>query len=216
MLALLSCEASAFIVFIITVDRFLVLRFPFSQNTRLGQSSAQIVCAVTWLVSGLLAAAPIVRDDWLFYQQSGLCLPLLVTRHAYPGRDYALGVMGTLNAVLFLLTAIGQGVVYVTIRANSLVLADTSRSQSSASRDLAVARRLVTIAVSNFLCWFPVGLLGLLAACGVTVPGDVSVATAIFALPLNSALNPFLYTINVIRERRERAQFLRLQALYNG
>ena len=41
--------------------------------------------------------------------------------------------------------------------------------------------------------------MGLLAARGDTpIPGEAGVALAIFVLPLNSALNPFLYTINAV------------------
>jgi hypothetical protein len=67
-----------------------------------------------------------------------------------------------------------------------------------------VAKRLITVAVTDFVCWFPIGLCGLLALAGVPIPGEVSVAMAIFVLPLNAALNPFLYTFNVVNERRRR------------
>ena len=79
------------------------------------------------------------------------------------------------------------------------------------SKDLIIARRLITIAVSDFLCWFPIGLLGLLAANGAVIPSEVSVALAIIVLPLNAALNPFLYTLNTIMERRRRQKELKQQ-----
>ena len=74
----------------------------------------------------------------------------------------------------------------------------------SASQNLTIARRLITVVVSDFLCWFPIGLLGLLAFSGTAISGEVNVAMAIFVLPLNSALNPFLYTYNIIAEKRRR------------
>ena len=64
----------------------------------------------------------------------------------------------------------------------------------------------MTIVMSDFLCWFPIGLLGVLGASGVEVPGELNVAVAIFVLPFNSALNPFLYTFNVIMEKRMKKQ----------
>jgi hypothetical protein len=69
---------------------------------------------------------------------------------------------------------------------------------------MTVARRLITVALTDFLCWFPIGLCGLLALADVPIPGEVSVAMAIFVLPLNSALNPFLYTNNVVMETRRK------------
>ena len=106
-----------------------------------------------------------------------------------------------LNLVLFLLIAVGQALVYWSVRSNSV-----SSSKKTGSRDAAIARRLTTIVLSDFLCWFPVGLLGLLAATGTPIPGELNVAVAIFVLPVNSALNPFLYTFNVLMEKRLKAQ----------
>lgn len=95
---------------------------------------------------------------------------------------------------------------YHYVPTNSVAVTDSSRK----SADLRIARRLVSVALSDFLCWFPIGLLGLLAARGVAVPGEVSVGLAILVLPLNSALNPFLYTINMLLERRRRGRDERL------
>ena len=41
-------------------------------------------------------------------------------------------------------------------------------------------------------------------------------ATAIIVLPVNSALNPFLYTLNTILEKRRRLEERRLQKLLLG
>ena len=54
------------------------------------------------------------------------------------------------------------------------------------------------------MCWFPLGLLGILVANDVPVPGEVNVGISIIVLPLNAVLNPFLYTLNLILERRKR------------
>ena len=70
-----------------------------------------------------------------------------------------------------------------------------------------LAQRLVSIVVTDFLCWFPVGLLGLLAWQGMAVPGEVNVAVVTFVMPLNSALNPFLYTLNIVLEKRREKRF---------
>ena len=36
---------------------------------------------------------------------------------------------------------------------------------------------------------------------GFPIPNEANVAVAILVLPLNSALNPFLYTLNVVRDK---------------
>jgi hypothetical protein len=206
-LSLLSSEVSAFIVCFITLDRFLVLRFPLSG---LGFSSraSHLACALSWALGLLLAAVPLlpVTSHWVFYSQTGICLPLPITRAEFQGRSYAFGIVIVLNFVLFILIAAGQGFIYSSVRANSMNMGTSGAGvDSRKNQDVNVARRLISIAVSNFLCWFPIGVLGLLAASGVPVPSEVNVAAAIFVLPLNSALNPFLYNLNMLLERRRKA-----------
>nr|KAG5696488.1 hypothetical protein BaRGS_016527 [Batillaria attramentaria] len=207
-LSLLSSEVSAFIICLITLDRFLVLRFPFSQ-VHFRKRSAHVVCAIAWVVGVILAATPLFpfASHWQFYSQTGICIPLPITRSEFPGHDYSFGILIVLNFVLFLFIASGQIFIYWSVRTNSISADDSSKK----SKDLTIARRLITIAMSDFLCWFPIGLLGLMASYGTAVPGEVNVAMAIIALPVNSALNPFLYTLNVIMERRRRLRELRLQ-----
>lgn len=106
-----------------------------------------------------------------------------------------------LNFVLFLLIVGGQVFIYWSVRSNSI-----SSSKRSEFRDAVVARRLTTIVLSDFLCWFPVGLLGLQASTGTPIPGELNVAMAIFVMPFNSALNPFLYTLTVLMEKRLKVQ----------
>ena len=203
-LSLLSSEVSATIICLITVDRFLVVQLPFSR-LRFEWRSAQLGCLVLWTMGTVLAAVPLLpaTSSWHFYSQTGICIPLPVTRQDFPGHDYAFALMIIFNFFLFLLISAGQLVVYTSVRSQSMAEQDNSDRRS---KDLAVARRLFTVVVSDFLCWFPIGLLGLLASRGTSIPGEVNVGMAIFVLPLNSAINPFLYSLNTIQARRARAR----------
>ena len=210
-LALLSSEVSALLICLITLDRVLVLRFPFSR-ARFSNTTAHVACIGAWGVGVALAGAPLLPgiSPWRFYSQNGICLPLPITRSDhFQGQGYSFGVMIVFNFLLFLLIAGGQAVIYWTVQQSSVEDSGSSKS----SKDRAIAQRLVTVAVSDFLCWFPIGLLGLLASSGTRVSGEVNVAMAILVLPLNSALNPFLYTLNMVLERRRREKEKRLQQM---
>ncbi|KAL8575743.1 hypothetical protein ACOMHN_055932 [Nucella lapillus] len=198
-LSLLSSEVSAFIICLITLDRVLVLRFPFSQ-LHFHKTSALLTCAGVWITGLFLAAFPLLpmTSHWQFYSQNAICIPLPITQKEFPGRHFAFYVMIMLNFVLFVLIAAGQAVVYQSVQQNQLADSDCS---TKSSKDRTLARRLLTVAVSDFLCWFPIGLLGLLASSGQAVTSEVNVAMAILVLPLNSAINPFLYTLNMVLER---------------
>ena len=202
-LSLTSSEVSAFIICLITLDRFLALRFPFS-SLHFSRSSALIASATVWMVGVALATVPLLplTSHWEFYSQTGICIPLpFATSERFQGYDYSFSVMIILNFVLFLLIAVGQAFIYWSVRSNSI-----SSSKKTGSRDATIARRLTTIVLSDFLCWFPIGLLGVLASTGTPIPGELNVAAAIFVMPFNSALNPFLYTLNVLMEKRRKAQ----------
>ena len=114
-----------------------------------------------------------------------------------------------------MMIALGQLVIFISVRSSDTQLRHSraqlsNKSENSSHTEVTLARRLATVVVSDFLCWFPLGVLGLMASNGHPVPGEVNVAMVIFVLPLNSALNPFLYTLNSIMEKRRADRMKRL------
>ena len=205
-LSMLSCEVSALIIWLITLDRFIVLHFPFSR-VRFQKRSAASACLITWLAGLLLAIVPLLpwTSHWEFFSQTGICIPLPVTRQDFKGKAFSFSIFIVFNFVLFVFIATGQAFVYWSIQRNALYTESTK-----VSRDLTIARRLISVAVTDFLCWFPIGICGLLALSNIPVPGEVNVAFAIFVLPLNSALNPFMYTFNMVMEKKRKSREARL------
>ena len=209
-LSLLSSEVSVFIVCLITLDRFLALQFP-SGNCHFSHRSALVVCGMVWCGCFSLAVAPLIPglSHWQYYSQSGICIPLPITRTDFAGHMYSFCVTNVLNSIFLLLVALAQLIIYCRIRTNTICASEAKTDNKT--KDLTIARRFLTVAISNFLCWLPVGLLGLLASRGVKVPEEVNVAMAIILLPLKSALSPFLYFVNLLQERRCKAKEIRLQ-----
>nr|KAG5692075.1 hypothetical protein BaRGS_021507 [Batillaria attramentaria] len=196
-LSLVSNEVSTFAICLITLDRFLVIKFPFSSSFRLTKLSAIVTCGATWAVGMTLGAFPLFQPDWEFYGQNGICLPLPITQRPFKGQDYAFGMFIILNFVLFLVIGTGQALIFYNIHSSAMATMKGHRKQ-----DTVIARRLFLIVSTDFCCWFPIGLMGLLASSGIPIPGVVNVLAAVFVLPINSAINPFLYTINALLERR--------------
>ena len=154
---------SAFIICVITLDRFIVLRFPFSR-VHLKHTSALLTCLFIWLTGIVLAALPLtpMTSHWQFYSQSGVCIPLPVTRKQFPGQHYSFGIIIVFNFILFLLVAFGQSAIFWSVRKASKAL----EKGKSKPMDMTLAHRLASIVVTNFLCWFPVGVLGMMALQG--------------------------------------------------
>ena len=201
-LSLLSCEVSALTIWLITLDRFIVLHFPFSA-AHFQRTSAIAASLITWLVGLFLGLVPLLpaTSHWEFFGQTGICIPLPVTRQDFQGKIFSVSIFIVLNFVLFVLIVTGQMFIFWSVQKNAL-----NTDSTKVSRDLTIARRLISVAVTDFLCWFPIGLCGLLALADVPIPGEVKAAFAIFVLPLNSALNPFIYTFNMLMEKRKKSR----------
>ncbi|KAL8587455.1 hypothetical protein ACOMHN_062188 [Nucella lapillus] len=206
MLAFLSSEVSAFIVCLITLERLLVICFPLKRHAHMTVKSAWWACAFSWLLGFLLVLVPMMAG-WELYGQNGFCLPLPITRSHFPGQQYVFVVFIIINFVLFIIIGIGQVCIYMAIKSIRL-----SSSCHSKLQDMTIARKLMLIIFTDFLCWFPIGLMGLLSSLGVPIPGEVNVWAALFILPFNSALNPHLYTLNSMCDQyRERRMDRRIQ-----
>nr|KAG5707503.1 hypothetical protein BaRGS_012007 [Batillaria attramentaria] len=162
----------------------------------MGVYLAVIGAADTHYSGVTLASVPLFERDWQFYAQTGICLPLPINRGYSDGQRYSFGVFVVLNFVLCLVIGAGQSFTYISIRRTS-----QATKQGSQQHEVTIARRLVLVVLTDFVCWLPIGLLGLMASQGSPIPGVVNVWAAIFVLPLNSALNPFLYTISTLRQR---------------
>ena len=239
-LALLSSEVSAFSVLLITADRVSAVFSPRSGFTR---RSACCACVSVWLGCALLAAVPLLPElaHWRLYGRTGLCLPLPLGSdlHAAPGDSYVLGVVVVLNSLMATLTGAGQFLLVqrvshsapsrprgtatqpsstpphreIDTAAPSLAAAAVVVVVANGTDHSRLARRFESIVTSNILCWLLIGLLGLLASAGVAIPTEVKVAVAIVVMPVNSALNPFLYILSVVSERRKQAREERVKKL---
>ena len=73
------------------------------------------------------------------------------------------------------------------------------------SQEMRMAFKMSVVVMTDFLCWVPLAFVCLFVQCGVfTVgPGFYSWTVALI-LPINSCLNPFLYTLAVVLEKRSR------------
>ena len=155
----MSSEASVLFICLITIDRLFVIKYPFGQ-VRFSTRLATILSCIVWSVVGIVALLPIIITSYFegaFYSKSGVCLALPLTRDRPTGWIYSVSIFIGFNFITFLAIAFGQWVIYTTINsAKQKVKACTSGRRN----DLRVARNLLLVASTDFLCWFPIGILG--------------------------------------------------------
>ena len=82
-------------------------------------------------------------------------------------------------------------------------------SSNNIKRESALARRVFAIILTDFSCWVPVIIVSILALVGrfSDEQGVVYVLFAVFVLPVNSSINPVLYTFSTPKVRVKRKAF---------
>ncbi|CAG5129539.1 unnamed protein product [Candidula unifasciata] len=200
-MACLSCEASTFFVFLITLDRFLVIKFPFGQ-VKFTWSHKTIAVVMSWVASVLLSLVPIVLN-FDIYSSNAMCLGLPLTNSQAKGWEYCVAVFIIFNLIMFVFIACGQYAIFRAISENRISKTAANMISSRRAEDITVAKQLSLVVLSNFLFWFPVGIMGLMSLGGHEVSSEVYAWTTVLLLPINSAANPVLYTIPALLERWE-------------
>ena len=210
---MLSSEVSAMLLTLISADRLKNIVFPY-RGRPLTRRKAHILCMVVWVVGFTIAFLPISGIHYFtdrlgrpaFYSRSVVCLPLQLSASFPPGWEYSVAIFTGLN---FLLT-IFMIVAYVTIFLKSylsdrrLLHQGTSteikaRAKSfTAETETTLAKRFAFIILTDCACWMPIIGFGikLLVDKDFYPTSDLPVWMAVFVLPINSALNPIIYTLS--------------------
>ena len=206
-LSFLSTETSLIFVCLLSLDRFLILHIPFG-HLHFSSKSTQVVSLAAWVTAACMSAIPLLpmTSHWEMYSRTALCFPLPVVDEDDMAHAFHLGVFCILNFTLSVFVVIAQTFIGWSVITKTVMMTDCSQQ----SRDLIIARRLITIGMSGSVCWWPVGVLGMLGLEGFDMNGEVNVLLAVLVLPVSAALNPFLYMFNIMQEHRRKVQELRL------
>ncbi|KAK7125645.1 hypothetical protein R3I93_021120 [Phoxinus phoxinus] len=193
-LAMLSSEVSVLLLTYLTLEKFLVIVFPFS-HLRPGKLQTVLVLAFIWILGFVIAAVPLLNEDLFgnYYGRNGVCFPLHSDRLEKPtAKGYSTGIFLGLNLVAFLVIVVSYSSMFCSIYKTGINATDV---RSRLHKDVAVANRFFFIVFSDSLCWIPIFLVKTLSLLKVEIPGTINSWVVIFILPINSALNPILYTL---------------------
>ena len=197
MIAMLSSEMSVFTMVVMTLDRVKAIVFPFKVSS-IGwtSKSSSIICGCGWVTCSVLSIAPMFDGPYFksFYGQTGVCLPFTLRNIKTPGWEYAMLIFNLLNGIAFIVIGGGYLLIYYSIGSSR-----EASGRSFSDSDVRLLRNISLIIISDCLCWMPIIILSAMALNGAFIPAVVSAWVAVFILPLNSALNPFLYTFSTMR-----------------
>ena len=199
LLSVLSSEVSVVMLVVISLDRLWCVVFPL-KKARLGIKSSRVVAAVGWVTMLVVSIVPILSLPYFagsFYGRTGVCLALPLTRDKPPGWEFSVSFFLFFNMVCFVIILLCYIGIYITVKKTSRKIRSNRKTQ-----EVKMAWRMCLILCTDFICWMPVIIMGLLSLAGdLIIPGSVYAWTAVFILPLNSALNPYLYTISTLQLR---------------
>ncbi|XP_011746925.3 relaxin receptor 2, partial [Macaca nemestrina] len=193
-LAMLSTEVSVLLLTYLTLEKFLVIVFPFN-NIRPGKRQTSVILICIWMAGFLIAVIPFWNEEFFgnFYGKNGVCFPLYYDQTEDVGsQGYSLGIFLGVNLLAFLIIVFSYITMFCSIQKTAL---QTTEVRNHFGREVAVANRFFFIVFSDAICWIPVFVIKILSLFRVEIPDTMTSWIVIFFLPVNSALNPILYTL---------------------
>ncbi len=234
-MSIISSEASVFFLTLITIDRFINIRFPFSEY-KLRKRSSAVTAGLLWLTSIVMGTAPAVLAgrSYKFYDNSHVCIGLPLAQiemfmkkvtieyvkrfrfnnYKYIATSESLGYVSGLyysTAVFLGLNTICFVVIltcYIEIIRYALKSSGSAGLKKSAKDEITMTMKIAFIVLTDFCCWCPIIVLGVLVQLELVIlPASVFAWCVTVVLPINSAINPYLYTIAaIVSNRRKEAQ----------
>ncbi|XP_038050248.1 CUB and sushi domain-containing protein 3-like [Patiria miniata] len=240
-LSILSSEASVFIVTVITIDRFLCILFPFSQF-HLRRHSSRVVLFIVWFVAISVSLIPtlLADEESNVYGLSDVCIGLPLQTRAtdfasttqdiespfsnetfdipvalnyQPSWVFSIVLFLGVNFVCFLVILVCYVVIFIQVQ---LSLKQVNR-HIHRHEEIKMAGKMAIIVGTDLVCWLPIIIMGILAQSGVvTIPVEMYAWIVVFILPINSSLNPYLYTISSCVADRKRENMSTATTKRNG
>jgi hypothetical protein len=188
-IGMISSEASILFLSYISLCRFLSIVFSDGKNILNMKRSVILLCFI-WILCVVFSSLPVLLygvED--FYGSNGMCLPLYIQHPYTPGWKYSAVVLIGLNSLSIIFVII----FYVCI------VRKFARSQENLSghmsKEAGIARRVFLLVATDALCWIPIIILKTMALGGIYISPTVNGWVSVFILPINSALNPILYSL---------------------
>lgn len=129
-----------------------------------------------------------------YYSNSSVCFPNLYTQPGSPHFAYSLFiVVFNFCAIIFIAAA------YITIyRSSSLIVANPRHSKSTddgqQDERKTLRRRITVVIATNTMCLLPICLMAFVSFSGKILPSEAYSLSSVLLLPVNSLVNPIVYS----------------------
>ncbi|PWA18741.1 hypothetical protein CCH79_00005553 [Gambusia affinis] len=193
-LAMLSTEVSVLLLTYLTLEKYICIVYPFHYLTPGWRRTVSILFGI-WVFGFVIAFLPLACKGLFrnFYGTNGVCFPLHSEQPETPwAHVYSIVIFLGLNLVAFLIIVFSYASMFYNIQRTGT---QTTKYSNHIKKEVTIAKRFFSIVITDSLCWIPIFVLKILSLLQVEIPGTISSWVVIFILPINSALNPILYTL---------------------
>ncbi|KAJ8034489.1 hypothetical protein HOLleu_21351 [Holothuria leucospilota] len=210
----------------VTIERFFTVVFPYGKyhfSTKL----IAFICTAIWIISIGMALTPIILSKYFggIYGFSDVCLGLpfvsvpetvdvfTVKYSEWHGRILSVKESSDITDLQWVYSQIVYiyfsstcasiitlcyVIMFISIKANTL----RSGRQRVRKEEIKMTIKMSIIVGTDLLCWLPIIIAGILFQAGVNISVDIYAWLVVFVMPINSAFNPFIYTIPTMKKKR--------------
>ena len=200
-ISVISSEVSIFTLVFIAYDRFLHIVHAL-EFRKIGYRTAAVLLFLIWSSCSAIAIIPATIDSYFndakrregFYGTNSICMPLQLPSEGTVAWEYCLTVFGVLNFI----GAIYLIVTYCRMFYSSYKSATISNNDARVAAHKTIAKRFAAVVFTDVCCWVPIAMLLLLSLVRAIndAGGVLYLWFSICVIPINSAINPILYTLS--------------------
>uniref|UniRef100_A0A8C0G8T6 Relaxin family peptide receptor 1 n=1 Tax=Chelonoidis abingdonii TaxID=106734 RepID=A0A8C0G8T6_CHEAB len=193
-LAILSTEVSVLLLTYLTLEKYICIVYPF-RCLKPGKCRTISILILIWVIGFVVAFIPLSHKEFFrnYYGTNGVCFPLHSEQaESAGGQIYSIIIFLGVNLAAFIIIVFSYGSMFYSVHQTAITAAEI---RNHIKKEMTLAKRFFFIVFTDALCWIPIFILKLLSLLEVEIPGTITSWVVIFILPINSALNPLLYTL---------------------
>uniref|UniRef100_A0A8C3KTZ2 Relaxin family peptide receptor 1 n=1 Tax=Chrysolophus pictus TaxID=9089 RepID=A0A8C3KTZ2_CHRPC len=193
-LAILSTEVSVLLLTYLTLEKYICIVYPF-RCLKPRKCRTISILVLIWIIGFVVAFIPLSNKEFFrnYYGTNGVCFPLHSEQSESSGSQiYSVVIFLGVNLAAFLIIVFSYGSMFYSVHQTAIMATEI---RNHIKKEMTLAKRFFFIVFTDALCWIPIFILKLLSLLQVEIPGTITSWVVIFILPINSALNPLLYTL---------------------
>ena len=192
----LSSEVSVCQLVLISMNRWCVVAHPYAHNPFTDKLN-KILTVIIWIVASFLSMTPFFLLNYFGRNvvQNSVCLMFNVTSGLYPGWEYITFIFFLFNGLAFFFML----ALYYSMYRNQNKIRHASNRACTFS-DRILTRKFALIVLTDAICWLPFVWTAILGLTNHRIDPQLHVWLALLILPVNSCLNPYLYSYVAVKK----------------